>query len=107
MGEQNSKHKIAAAIKYDVETDDAPMIVASGQGTMAEEIIKIAEDNNVPLYEDPHLAKLLSSLEIETEVPPELYVLVAEVLSFVYKLERMKAKKAHIKSRLSEVKGKK
>lgn len=106
MEEENKKHRLAAAIKYDVEKDNAPIIMAAGKGTLADEIIKIAEENNVPLYEDPALAKLLSSLDVETEIPPELYVLVAEVLSFVYKLERMKAKKTRIKTKLKEMRDK-
>lgn len=98
--------KIAAAIKYDIEKDPAPIMIAAGKGSVADEILKIAEENNIPLYEDPNLAKLLSSLEMESEIPPELYVLVAEVLSFVYKLDRMRQKKDQVSRRLSEMKEK-
>jgi flagellar biosynthesis protein len=101
---EKKKHNIAAAVKYDVENDDTPQIVASGKGAMADEIIKIAEENDVPLYKDPHLVKLLESLEVETDIPQELYVLVAEVLSFVYKLERMKQKKKTIVKKMNEIK---
>ncbi len=90
MAEEKKEIKIAAAIKYDVNQNAAPKIVATGKGSIAEEIIRLAEENEVPLYQDPALAKLLSSLELETEIPPDLYTLVAEVLAFVYKLEQKK-----------------
>lgn len=82
--------KLAAAIKYDANKNAAPNITATGKGSIAEEIIKIAKENDVPLYQDPALAKLLASLELETEIPPDLYSMVAEVLAFVYKLEQKK-----------------
>ncbi|HCY35869.1 MAG: FhlB domain-containing protein [Candidatus Margulisiibacteriota bacterium] len=104
--EPKKDFKIAAALKYDVDKDPAPIILASGKGSLADEILKIAEDNNIPLYEDANLVNLLASLEVDTEIPPELYVLVAEVLSFVYKLDRMKQKKEQISRRLTEMKGK-
>lgn len=86
----------AVAVKYDVDANKAPKIVAAGRGKIAESIVKLAEDNNVPLYEDPTLADLLSKLEVETEIPPELYTLVAEVLSFVYQLDKMAKKRETI-----------
>lgn len=95
MEEKKKKDiKIAAAIKYDADNSAAPKIVATGKGSIAEEIIRIAEENDVPLYQDPSLAKMLSSLELETEIPPELYSVVAEVLAFVYKLEQKKSGKS-------------
>jgi len=95
MEEKKDKEiTIAAAIKYDAEQNAAPKIVATGKGSIAEEIIRIAEENDVPLYQDPQLAKMLGSIELETEVPPELYSLVAEVLAFVYKLEQKKGGKS-------------
>lgn len=93
--------KLAAAIKYDAKNNAAPVLVARGQGSIAEEIIRIAEENDVPLYQDASLAKLLSTLELETEIPPELYSVVAEVLAFVYKLEQ-KRKGSHKFDQLAE-----
>ncbi|KAF0133480.1 MAG: flagellar biosynthesis protein [Candidatus Saganbacteria bacterium] len=94
--------KAAVAMQYDVDKDKAPIILATGKGPIAEEIIRLAEDNKIPLYEDPELAELLSKLELDTEVPPELYVLVAEVLFFVYQLDRMAEKKERLISRMRE-----
>lgn len=94
--------KTAVALRYDVDRDKAPLVIASGRGAVAEEIVRIAEENKIPLYEDPELAKLLSKLEMETEIPPELYTLVAEVLFFVYKLDRMAEKRERVVKRIQE-----
>ncbi|MBI5399142.1 EscU/YscU/HrcU family type III secretion system export apparatus switch protein [Candidatus Saganbacteria bacterium] len=96
------KRKAAVAIRYDIDRDRAPLVIASGRGLVADEILRIAEDNQIPLYEDPELAKLLTKLELDTEIPPELYTLVAEVLFFVYKLDRMTQKRERVVERLKE-----
>ena len=96
--------RAAIALRYDVEKDKAPLILATGRGPVADEILRVAEENKIPLYEDPELVKLLSKLEIEAEVPPELYVLVAEVLFFVYKLDRMAEKRERLISKMREEK---
>lgn len=92
----------AIALRYDVDRDRAPLILASGRGPVADEILRIADENKIPLYEDRELASLLSKLELDTEIPPELYVLVAEVLFFVYKLDRMAEKREKIVRRMVE-----
>jgi len=97
-----TERKAAVALRYDIDRDKAPLILASGRGPVADEILRIAEDNKIPLYEDPELAKLLSKLELDTEIPPELYTLVAEVLFFVYKLDRMAEKRERLVGRISE-----
>lgn len=76
----------AVALKYDVSKDRAPRVVARGRGAIAEKIIAIAKENHVPLYEDQNLVQILEALELETEIPPELYRAVAEVLAFIYRL---------------------
>jgi len=96
--------RAAVAMRYDVDRDKAPMILATGKGPIADEIIRVAEDNKIPLYEDPELAQLLAKLELDTEVPPELYVLVAEVLFFVYQLDRMAEKREKLITRVREEK---
>lgn len=95
-GETPARRRTAAALRYDVGKDRAPLILASGRGTIADEIVRIAQDNEIPLYEDTGLADLLAKLEIDAEIPPELYVLVAEVLFFVFQLDRMRAKREQI-----------
>jgi flagellar biosynthesis protein len=94
--------KTAVALRYDIDKDNAPLVIATGRGPMAEEILRIADENKIPLYEDPELAKLLSKLELEAEIPAELYSLVAEVLFFVYKLDRMAEKREQVVTRIKE-----
>lgn len=76
----------AVALKYDDKKNKAPRVIATGRGEIAEKIIEVAKAHNVPLYEDKNLVQLLEALELETEIPPELYRAVAEVLAFIYRL---------------------
>ncbi len=76
----------AVALTYHQEKDRAPRVVARGRGEVAEKIMDIARAHNVPLYEDQNLVQVLEALDIETEIPPELYRAVAEVLAFIYRL---------------------
>jgi len=95
--------RTAVALTYDIEKDAAPVVLAAGKGPLAEEILRIAEENQIPLFEDRKLATLLSRIEIETEVPPELYVLVAEVLAFIFKLDQMAGKRDYFEKRAREM----
>ncbi len=85
------KRKKAAALRYKPEQDTAPRIVAKGTGAIAEKILSIAKEHNIPLKDDPQLVEVLSALDLYEEIPPDLYKAVAEVLAFVYKM----TKKAH------------
>ena len=76
----------AVALKYEKEKDAAPRIVAKGRGFVAQKIIETARAHRVPLYEDKNLVQVLEALDLETEIPPELYRAVAEVLAFIYRL---------------------
>jgi flagellar biosynthesis protein len=76
----------AVALKYEKEKDAAPRVVAKGRGSVAEKIIETARVHNVPLHEDKNLVEVLEALDLETEIPPELYRAVAEVLAFIYRL---------------------
>ena len=78
----------AVALKYDVSKDRAPRVVARGRGAIAEKIMAIARENHVPLYEDQNLVQILEAFDLETEIPPELYRAVAEVLAFIYRLNK-------------------
>ena len=73
---------IATALSYDGE--NPPEVSATGDGVTAQEIIKIAQDHNVPIYENPQLAALLSTLELGDEIPELLYYAIAEVIALVY-----------------------
>ncbi len=76
----------AVALKYDQKKDHAPRVIAKGRGEIAEKIIEVAKAHNLPLYEDKNLIQILEALDLETEIPPELYRAVAEVLAFIYRL---------------------
>ncbi|MFV0313970.1 MAG: EscU/YscU/HrcU family type III secretion system export apparatus switch protein [Anaerotignum sp.] len=73
--------KKAVALKYDAD-QVAPIIVASGMGHMAEKLIEVASDNNIPVYEDSSLATILSRLELGAEIPEELYKAIVDI--YVY-----------------------
>ena len=76
----------AVALKYETKKDSAPKVVAKGRDIIAEKIIETAKAHNVPLYEDKNLVQVLEALDLDTEIPPELYRAVAEVLAFIYRL---------------------
>ncbi len=76
----------AVALKYEKEKDAAPRVVAKGRGFVAQKIMETARAHRVPLHEDKNLVEVLEALDLETEIPPELYRAVAEVLAFIYRL---------------------
>lgn len=78
------KRQKAVALKYDRAKDTAPKITAKGQGKVAENIIALAQANGVPVKDDPDLVEVLTSLDMNQEIPAEVYVAVAELLAFVY-----------------------
>jgi flagellar biosynthesis protein len=78
----------AVALKYRPKTDHAPRVIAKGQGKVAEKIIAIAREHQLYIHDDPDLIEVLSQLDINEEIPPDLYVVVAELLAFVYSLNR-------------------
>ena len=85
------KKKTAVALEYD-PGDQAPKIIASGKGVLADKIIEKAQENQVPIHKDERLANTLSKLEIGDFIPPELYEVVAQVLMFVDRLDNIKEK---------------
>lgn len=93
MGEkqENNKVKQAIALEYD-PSEDAPRVIASGRGVLAEKIIEKAKESDVPIHRDDKLADTLSRLEIGEMIPPELYEVVAEILIFVDSMDKLKNK---------------
>lgn len=89
--EKKLKPKQAIALSYD-PSDDAPKVVASGRGILAEKIIEKAQEFDVPIHKDGKLADTLSRLEIGEMIPPELYEVVAEILIFVDSMDKLKSK---------------
>lgn len=83
------KRKKAVALHYNLDgTEEAPRVKAKGAGFVAEEIIKLAKDNGIPIQEDPALVELLSRLDLDQQIPTELFEVVAEILAVVYQLEK-------------------
>jgi flagellar biosynthetic protein FlhB len=77
---------LAVAVEYEEKTMNAPKITAKGQNTMAARIVALARSNEVPVLQNIGLARSLYEVEIDTEVPEDLYEAVAEVLNWVYQL---------------------
>ena len=76
----------AVSLRYDNRVNKSPVVTAKGRGVIADKIISLAKANNVPIKEDPDLVHLLSKVDLNREIPASLYQVVAELLSFVYKL---------------------
>lgn len=89
--EKEEKPKQAIALSYDPD-EEAPRVIASGRGALAEKIIERAKEADVPVHQDDKLADTLSRLEIGDMIPPELYEVVAEILVFVDAMDKIKAK---------------
>lgn len=87
----NSTVKQAVALSYNPD-ENAPKIVASGKGILAEKIIEKAKEENIPVHQDQKLAGTLSKLEIGELIPPELYEAVAEILIFVDDMDQLRRK---------------
>lgn len=78
----------AVALKYEIERDNAPKVIAKGRGHVAEHILETAQKHSVPVYQDKTLVNMLMALEIDREIPPELYKAIAEVMAYVYKMDK-------------------
>ena len=93
MNDESSSEKPAGtqtraiALRYNPARESAPRVVAKGNGPIADEILRVARANNVPLREDPALVEALSAFDLNDQIPPELYRAVAEILAFLYRME--------------------
>lgn len=81
-----TEDKKAAALGYDEKRDFAPRVIAGGRGAVAEEIIRLARELDIPIREDPDLVEILAALDVGKEIPEELYQVVAEILAFIYEM---------------------
>ncbi|MBI5141221.1 MAG: EscU/YscU/HrcU family type III secretion system export apparatus switch protein [Nitrospirae bacterium] len=96
MREEDAKperRREAVALRYDGKTDEAPKVTAKGQGLVAERIIDAAREHGIPMREDPDIVAVLAKLQLYEEIPPALYKAVAEILAFVYRMNRVAAAK--------------
>lgn len=76
----------AVALRYESKEDRAPKLVAKGRGYVAERILELARQYNIPVRQDKNLLQILSRLDLNQEIPSEVYKAVAEILAFVYRL---------------------
>ncbi len=81
---QKAKKK-AVALRYDRGDGSAPKVVGKGQGLLAQKIIDLAAEHGIPIQSDADLVEILSLLNLNEEIPPEAYIMVAEILAFVYR----------------------
>lgn len=82
--------KKAVALRFDKEKESAPRVIASGKGESAENIIKVAALHNLPIEKNEDLVEILSKVELNKEVPENLYKAVAEVFVFIYNTAKKK-----------------
>ena len=78
----SSTTKTAVALKYDELNNPAPIVIASGLGYLAEKMVEIASEHNIPVFEDNSLSTILSQLDLGSEVPEELYQAIVDI--YVY-----------------------
>lgn len=92
----------AVALEYDEKEDYAPRVTAQGTGETAKNIIKIAQENGIPIQKDEDLVNMLSQIELNREIPIELYQAVSEVFSFIYSLSKQEDEKPLKKEQTDE-----
>lgn len=86
--DKDGKLKQAVAIRYDTDNDTAPRVTAKGKGYVADHIISLGKQYSVPVYQNKTLASMLMAVEVDKEIPPELYIAVAEILAYIYRLDQ-------------------
>ncbi len=84
------KNQKAVALGFDKNKDAAPKVLAAGKGVIAEQIVQIARENNVPMHKDANLVEILSILDIDEYIPLEVYSVVAEIFTYIYEQEAKK-----------------
>jgi len=80
--------KKAVALRYKQGTDQAPKVVAKGLNSIAKRIIEIAEEENIPIVKSDKAVEQFYGLDLDEEIPPELYDIAAEIIAYVYKLDQ-------------------
>lgn len=84
-GNKAIQQSLAIALRHEVGTTDAPEVVASGRGKLAEKILELAFDNDIKVREDADLAQLLTALDVGEKIPLEAFAAVSEILAYVYR----------------------
>jgi len=76
--------KKAIALRYNQKKENAPKVIAKGEANTAKKIIELAKEQDIPIQKDEDLVELLSAVELDAEIPPQMYKAVAEVFRFIY-----------------------
>lgn len=84
--EKDKAQEKAVALRYNIEEDQAPVVVAKGKGFIAQQIMELAQASGVPVKEDKELVDYLMALDLYEQIPLELYAVVAEVLAYIYSM---------------------
>lgn len=84
----------AVCLRYRREDDEVPLVVAKGQGLVAERILELAREHGLPVREDPELLQLLAACDLGEAIAPEVFGAVAELLAFLYRVQRDEADRA-------------
>ncbi len=80
-----AKRKKAVALRFDQQKDPSPKIIGKGIGLLADKILELAKEHDIPIHEDSDLVEVLSKLNVNDEIPESTFVIVAEILAFVYR----------------------
>ncbi len=83
--EQTDPARKAVALRYDPEQEKSPRVIGKGLGLVAEQILELAKEHNIPIHEDKDLVEVLAKLDPGEEIPSETYLVVAEILAFIYR----------------------
>lgn len=93
----------AIALKYDVEKDKAPKIISVGEGHIAQSILKLAEEHQIPMYEDANVAGMLSKLKLNRKIPRSLFPIVAEILAVVFQMDKNATKRLSVRRKFAKI----
>ena len=86
MARHPNESRQVVALRYEPKRESAPRVVAKGRGYLADKILELAREHNIPIRQDRNLLQILSRLDLNDEIPPEIYKAVAEILAFIYRL---------------------
>jgi flagellar biosynthesis protein len=86
MNPATDNPKQAVVLRYDGRNDLAPKIIGRGRGEFAEKLLELARQHKIPIREDKNLLEILSRLDLNQEIPADVYKAVAEILAFIYRL---------------------
>lgn len=83
-----SERQVAVALRYLSDEDEAPRVIARGRGSLAERILDLARQHHIPVHRDSDLVEVLVRLDLDQLIPPDLYKAVAEILAYIYRVNK-------------------